>query len=216
MTEVNGLRLAYRGFVTGIAGAYVWAAIAMALAGLVHGDPIAPLRPVATAISPLAGTPELAFVLGPGRRAARRRPRRDVLRLLLRPLLHRAPHARRRRSGGRRAGVGAARGRLDQLGQAVPVELQVIGVAATIGFGLVLGAGVPVRGEVTALFGVGLDIELRLVPRPATGQRGDPVAQRRLHRAEGQLVPRDLVGAECADLARLGGRLRAPPTTSAS
>ena len=61
---MNGLRLAYHGFVTGIAGGYVWAAIAMALAGIIHGDPMAPLRPVATAISPLAGTPELAFVLG--------------------------------------------------------------------------------------------------------------------------------------------------------
>ena len=65
MTEVNGLRLAYRGFVSGLAGAYVWAAIAMALSGLLHGDPVEPLRPIATAISPLAGTPELAFVLGP-------------------------------------------------------------------------------------------------------------------------------------------------------
>src|SRR5687767_15942104 len=36
----------------------------MVLAGLLYGDPIAPLRPVATVITPLAGTPELAFVIG--------------------------------------------------------------------------------------------------------------------------------------------------------
>ena len=32
MTDVNGLRLAYRGFIAGIAGAYVWVAIAMLVA----------------------------------------------------------------------------------------------------------------------------------------------------------------------------------------
>src|SRR5918996_2600568 len=64
MTEVMGLRLAYRGFVTGLAGGYVWAAIAMTLGAVVHGDPLHPLRPIAVAITPVAGTPELAFVLG--------------------------------------------------------------------------------------------------------------------------------------------------------
>jgi hypothetical protein len=64
MTEVNGLRLAYKGFVGGLAGGYVWAAIAMALAGIVHGDPLRPLEPLALALVPFAGSPELAFVLG--------------------------------------------------------------------------------------------------------------------------------------------------------
>ena len=64
MTEVNGLRLAYSGFVAGLAGAYVWAAMTMLLGALLDGDPLAMLRPIATAISPLAGSPELAFVLG--------------------------------------------------------------------------------------------------------------------------------------------------------
>src|SRR5688500_1374884 len=64
MTEVNGLRLAYKGFVGGLAGAYVWTAIAMALAGLVHGDPLRPLAPLALALTPLAGSPALSFVLG--------------------------------------------------------------------------------------------------------------------------------------------------------
>ena len=64
MTDVNGLRLAYRGFITGLAGGYVWAAIAMLLAALAVGDPLSPLRPIALALTPVAGSPELAFVLG--------------------------------------------------------------------------------------------------------------------------------------------------------
>lgn len=64
MTEVNGLRLAYRGFVTGLAGGYVWAAIAMVASALANGDPLRPIRPLALALSPLAGSPELAFLLG--------------------------------------------------------------------------------------------------------------------------------------------------------
>lgn len=64
MTEINGLRLAYRGFVAGLAGAYVWAALAMLLAALTLDDALAPLRPIALAISPLHPTRELAFVVG--------------------------------------------------------------------------------------------------------------------------------------------------------
>jgi hypothetical protein len=44
VTEINGLRLAYRGFVTGLAAGYVWAATAMLGALLVGGDPLAPLH----------------------------------------------------------------------------------------------------------------------------------------------------------------------------
>ncbi|MCV0403344.1 MAG: hypothetical protein K5924_06495 [Chloroflexi bacterium] len=64
MTEINGLRLAYRGFVAGLAGAYVWAALAMVLAAMTQGDALAPLRPLAAAISPLQLSPELGFVVG--------------------------------------------------------------------------------------------------------------------------------------------------------
>jgi hypothetical protein len=64
MTDVNGLRLAYRGFISGLAGGYVWAAIAMLLAALAVGDPLSPLRPIALALTPVAGSSELAFVLG--------------------------------------------------------------------------------------------------------------------------------------------------------
>lgn len=64
MTEVNGLRLAYRGFVAGLAGAYAWVAVTMLLGALIDADPLAMLRPIAVAITPLAGSAELAFVLG--------------------------------------------------------------------------------------------------------------------------------------------------------
>jgi hypothetical protein len=64
MTEINGLRLAYRGFVAGLAGGYVWVAISMTLAAILLGDPLHPLQPLALAISPLGAEPELAFVLG--------------------------------------------------------------------------------------------------------------------------------------------------------
>ena len=64
MIEVNSVSLVYRGLVAGLAGGYVWTAIAMLLSALAGGDPLGPLRPIALALSPLAGTPELAFVLG--------------------------------------------------------------------------------------------------------------------------------------------------------
>ncbi len=64
MTEINGLRLAYRGFVTGLAGGYVWAAIGMTISAIATGDPLFTLRPFALALSPLADAPALSFVLG--------------------------------------------------------------------------------------------------------------------------------------------------------
>ena len=64
MTEINGLRLAYRGFVTGLAGGYVWAAIGMTFGAVAVGDPLFVLRPFALAVSPLADTPATSFVLG--------------------------------------------------------------------------------------------------------------------------------------------------------
>ncbi len=64
MTEVNGLRLAYRGFVTGLAAAYVWLAVALLTAAIVSGDALAPLRPLAMLLTDQAVRPELAFVIG--------------------------------------------------------------------------------------------------------------------------------------------------------
>ena len=150
MTHVNGLRLAYRGFVAGLAGGYVWAAIAMALAAALYGDPLMPLRPIAAAVTPLAGTSELAFVLGLAAVQA----------------------------GGATVGMCFAyffarfftvRSTLAMAGPVVallswalltvaldrarPSSLtmahQGVAAIATIGFGLMLGAAVPVRGEVT-------------------------------------------------------------------
>jgi hypothetical protein len=64
MTEVNSLRLAYRGFVAGLAGAYVWIAVAM-LAAVPDADPLAALRVLAS-IGPdgWSATSEEALVLG--------------------------------------------------------------------------------------------------------------------------------------------------------
>jgi hypothetical protein len=44
VTEINGLRLAYRGFVTGLAAGYVWVAAAMLGAWLAGDNPLAPLH----------------------------------------------------------------------------------------------------------------------------------------------------------------------------
>jgi hypothetical protein len=44
VTEINGLRLAYRGFVTGLAAGYVWLAAAMLGAILAGAHPLTPLH----------------------------------------------------------------------------------------------------------------------------------------------------------------------------
>ena len=149
MTEVMGLRLAYRGFVTGLAGAYVWAAIAMLLGAALHGDPLHPLRPLAIAITPVADSPELAFVLGliaiqaggalVGMCFAYFFARFFTVRATLSvaaPVVALLAWAL--------IAAGLARG----LG--VPMgTLELAPILATVGYGVLLGAGVPVRGEVT-------------------------------------------------------------------
>jgi hypothetical protein len=148
VTDVNGLRLAYRGFVSGLAGAYVWAAIAMTLSGLIHGDPIAPLRPIATAIMPVAGSPELAFVIGLGGAQAAGGlvgmcfayffARFFTVRLTLGIA---GPAAAVLAWSLLQLGIGGA---VD----AIPPSLQAIMVVAAVGYGLLLGVNVPIRGEV--------------------------------------------------------------------
>ncbi|HEX2222203.1 MAG TPA: hypothetical protein VHK06_06725 [Candidatus Limnocylindria bacterium] len=66
MTEINGLRLAYRGLVAGLAGGYLWLALAMLLSAP-SGDPLAPARTIADAV-PMGGSlaPGAAFVVGLG------------------------------------------------------------------------------------------------------------------------------------------------------
>jgi hypothetical protein len=153
MTEVNGLRLAYRGFVSGIAGAYVWAAIAMALSGVIHGDPIEPLRPLAMAISPLAGSPELAFVLG----LAAVQAGGAVIGMCFAYFFARFFTVR-----GTLALAGPAVAvlawalltvLLDRGNDSMPATPQAVAVLATIGFGVVLGLNVPIRSEVTRSYG---------------------------------------------------------------
>jgi hypothetical protein len=148
MTEVNGLRLAYKGFVGGLAGGYVWAAIAMLLAGFVHGDPLRALAPFAVALAPVAGSPELAFVLGLAAvQAAGALVGMCFAYFFGRFFTVRATLGTAAPIAALLAwGVIAA-----SLGREMPgVELVAawIGALAAIGYGLVLGATVPVRGAV--------------------------------------------------------------------
>jgi hypothetical protein len=149
VTEVNGLRLAYRGFVAGLAGGYVWAALAMVLAGLVHGDPLTPLRPIALAVHPLAGTPELSFVVG----LAAIQAAGGVIGMVFAYFFGRFFTVR--------PTVVTAAPIVAILiwvvvAAAVAGETSItefatspIGVVATIGYGVLLGIWIPLRGEVT-------------------------------------------------------------------
>lgn len=64
MTVVNGLRLAYRGFVTGLAAGYVWLAVTMLSGALLQGDALATLRPLVALLAPARDDSATAFVLG--------------------------------------------------------------------------------------------------------------------------------------------------------
>lgn len=151
MTAVNGLRLAYRGFVAGLAGAYVWAAVVMTLSWLLAADPLAPLRPIALAISPLASSPELAFVLGlaavqaagalVGMCFAYFMARFFTVRATMRIA---APITAVLAWGLIAAALEAERA-------AVPPAFHAVAVIGAIGYGLLLGARVPVRGEVARI-----------------------------------------------------------------
>lgn len=148
MTEVIGLRLAYRGFVAGLAGGYVWAAVAMVLAALLHGDPLQPLRPIALAVTPLAGTPELSFVVG----LAAVQAAGGIIGMTFAYFFGRFFTVR--------PTVVAAAPLLAVLvwafvAAAIAGETSItqfatspIGVLATIGYGILLGVWIPLRGEV--------------------------------------------------------------------
>lgn len=148
MTEVNGVRLAYRGLIAGLAGGYVWMAIAMTLSALAFGDPLRPIRPFALAISPLADSPELAFLLGlfavqAGGALIGLCFAYFFARFFTVPATLRlaAPAVALMAW----ALIGAALARdTDVSGWAT----QAIPLLATVGYGLLLGAGVPVRGAV--------------------------------------------------------------------
>lgn len=148
MTEVNGLRLAYRGFIAGLAGGYVWAAIAMILSGLADGDALRPLRPLALALTPVAGSPELAFVLG----LAALQAGGGLVGMCfayffarfftVRPTLAIAAPTFTLLIWGLLAAVVASNtGIVDFATHPIPA-------VASLGFGVLLGAAIPVRGEV--------------------------------------------------------------------
>ena len=63
MTEINGLRLAYRGLIAGLAGGYVWLAVAMVMSWPISG-PLGPVQLVA-AVAPgrVASVPGGSFLL---------------------------------------------------------------------------------------------------------------------------------------------------------
>ena len=149
MTEVMGLRLAYRGFVTGLAGGYVWAAIAMLLGGIVHGDPLHPLRPIAIAVTPVAGTPELAFVIGLATvQAGAGLVGMCFAYFFARFFTVRATLATAAPVVALLAWALVAAALARSSGTDL-LAAEVAPIAATIGYGLLLGIGVPVRGEVT-------------------------------------------------------------------
>jgi hypothetical protein len=148
VTDVMGLHLAYRGFVSGLAAAYVWAAIAMTLAGLLYGDPLLPLRPIALAITPLAGAPELAFVLG----LAAVQAAGALIGMCFAYFFARFFTVRGTILVGGPATAILAWGLVSAVlardGSGFSMGIQAVAIMATIGYGLLLGATVPVRGEV--------------------------------------------------------------------
>ncbi|MCC6619334.1 MAG: hypothetical protein IT341_09910 [Chloroflexi bacterium] len=153
MTEVNGLRLAYRGFIAGLAGGYAWAAIAMAVSALATGDPLFALRPMAAAIIGSADGDALAFVLG----FAAIQLGGAVIGMLFAYFFARfftvratltvaAPVVALLAWGLIAAAFTREADGAALAGHAVPV-------LATLGYGVLLAAGVPVRSEVTRYSG---------------------------------------------------------------
>lgn len=149
MTEVNGLRLAYRGLVAGLAGGYAWAAIAMTLAAFAFGDPLRPLRPIADGLTSATITPELAFVLGlfvvqtGGALVGMTFAYFFGRFFTVRPTVAAAAPCFALLVWAVVAAAGLAAG--SEIGR---VAAHPITMLATIGFGLLVGAGVPLRGEV--------------------------------------------------------------------
>jgi hypothetical protein len=153
MTEINGLRLAYRGFVSGLAGGYVWVAIGMTFSGLATGDPLFALRPFALALSPLADTPALSFVLG----FAAIQVGGGLVGMLFAYFFARFFTVRATLAIAAPAvallawGLIAAAFTRDTDGAAFAQHAAP--VLATLGYGLFLAAGVPVRGQVARYSG---------------------------------------------------------------
>jgi hypothetical protein len=149
MTEVNGLRLAYRGFITGLAAAYVWLAASMVTGALSQRDPLAPLRPFADALRPASsGSSELSFVLGfAGVQLAGATVGMVFAYFFGRFFTVRATLAVAAACFAVLVWALVAVG-LGPLSGAVDLGLRVAPLVGTVAYGLMLGVGLPVRGEV--------------------------------------------------------------------
>lgn len=149
MTEVNGLRLAYRGFITGLAAGYVWLAAAMVTGALVPRDPLAALRPIADALLPTAsGSSELAFVLGfAGVQLAGATVGMVFAYFFGRFFTVRGTLTVAAACFAVLTWAVLAVG-LEPLSGAADLGLRLAPLVGTVAYGLILGAGLPVRGEV--------------------------------------------------------------------
>ena len=149
MTEVNGLRLAYRGFVTGLAAAYVWIAVAMIGATLLSGDPLAPLRPLAQILIADSLPAPLAFVIG----FALVQAAGAMVGMCFAYFFGRFFTVRRTMNAAAPAFAILAWALLatgvSSLTGSNSLGLQVAPLIATVAYGVVLGSGVPIRREVT-------------------------------------------------------------------
>lgn len=149
MTEVMGLRLAYRGFIAGLAASYGWLAIAMAGAALVSRDALAPLRPISAALLPAAGdSSELALVLG----FALVQVGGATVGMLFAYFFGRFFTVRRTLTLAAASFALLAwavlASALEPLTGIPALGLRAAPLMATLAYGLMLGAGVPLRGDV--------------------------------------------------------------------
>jgi hypothetical protein len=149
MTSVLGLRLAYRGFVTGLAAGYAWLAVAMAYAAVAHGDPLDPLRPLAGLILPAAGgSTSASFVLGFGLvQLASATVGMCFAYFFGRFFTARPTMAAAAPCFALLAWALIAAGAGQRTGDAT-LGLAVAPLLGTLAYGLMLGAGLPLRGDV--------------------------------------------------------------------
>lgn len=162
MTEVNGYRLAYRGLLAGLAGAWVWLAVALTGSLLIGASPADAARLLgagsardgvvtgAALVQVLGAVTGMGFAYFFGRY------------FTVRATLQLAAPA---------FSLLASLATAHLLGQLVRIALapQLVLVAAALAYGLVLGSVLPVRGEVLR---AGADGDPR---RYSSGSSGSPV-----------------------------------------
>ena len=149
MTVVNGLRLAYLGFVTGLAAGYAWLATALGMGALLEGDPLAALRPLAAAILPAAGgSTAAAFVLGFALVQLGAAATGMVFAYVFGRFFTRRSTLALAAPAFATLAWALLAALLDRSSGAAALGLAATPILATIAYGLLLGAGLPVRGEV--------------------------------------------------------------------